>query len=92
MLDWQQKKRKNNMENKIQYINGHKINILDSASDLNDELPNEIDFSNLERVESPLKNITLTFKIESDIAKHFKNSKQLNQFLRLQIKSLEKIR
>lgn len=40
------------MENNIKYINGHKINILDGASDLNDELPNEIDFSNLEQVEN----------------------------------------
>lgn len=53
MPDWQQQQqKKNNMENNIKYINGHKINILDGASDLNDELPNEIDFSNLEQVEN----------------------------------------
>jgi hypothetical protein len=80
------------MKNEIKYIDDNKITVIDEPDDnLNDDLPDEIDFSKLKRIANPLKNKSLKFSLEPDIAQHFKNSKQLNQFLRLQIKSLEKI-
>ena len=59
--------------------------------DLNDELPLEIDFSKLKQIDNPLRK-TVPINLDSDLAFHFKNSKQLNQFLRLQLKSLAIIR
>ena len=81
------------MKNEEKYIGKHKINVLDEpCEDLNDDLPEEIDFSKLRRIDNPLRNKAITITLEPDIAKHFKNSKQFNQFLRLQIKSLEIIK
>jgi len=69
------------------------ITVIDEHCDYqDDDLPEEIDFSKLKRIDNPLKNKSLTITLEPDIAKHFKNSKQFNQFLRLQIKSLKKIK
>lgn len=56
-----------------------------------DDLPSEIDFSKLKQVENPIKK-TVSVNLDSDLAIHFKNSKELNKFLRLQLKSLELIR
>ncbi len=80
------------MKNEIKYIDKKKITILDeTCDDINDELPDEIDFSKLKRVENPLRR-PITITLEPDVAEHFKSSKQLNQFLRLQIRSFEKIK
>ena len=80
------------MGNEIKYIGNNKITIIDEPfNSLIDDLPEEIDFSKLKRVENPLISKPLTVTLEPDVAKHFKSAKQLNQFLRLQIKSLEKI-
>jgi hypothetical protein len=59
--------------------------------DLDDELPSEIDFSKLKQVDNPLRK-SVSINLDSDLAAHFKNSRQLNQFLRLQLKSLAIIR
>jgi len=81
------------MKNEVKYIDKHKINVLDEpCEDINDDLPEEIDFPKLRRIDNPLRNKSLTITLEPEIAKHFRNSKQFNQFLRLQIKSLEKIK
>ncbi len=82
------------MKNEIKYIDDKKIKILNTPCDyIDDELPEEIDFSELTEIENPVdskKKVTVT--LEPEIAKHFKSSKHLNQFLHLQLKSLEKIK
>jgi len=59
--------------------------------DSQDDLPSEIDFSQLRQVENPIKK-SVSVNLDSDLAIHFKSSKELNKFLRLQLKSLELIR
>ncbi|MDT3738214.1 MAG: hypothetical protein RO257_01795 [Candidatus Kapabacteria bacterium] len=76
------------MKNNLSYIDKKKVTILKGKDEnFDEELPEEIDFSKLRTIENPLQkavNVTL----DSDIANHFKSSKHLNQFLRLQLKSL----
>ena len=78
------KSEKKKIDNKVTIIN-------DPNEDMNDDLPEEIDFSNLEEIENPIKKKKFSFNIDPDIAKYFKSSKQLNQFLRLQIESMKKL-
>ena len=68
-----------------------KITISNEPCDyLEDDLPAEIDFSKMKRIENPVKeNKNIPIVLEPDIAKHFSSSKKLNQFLRLQLKSFE---
>ncbi len=82
------------MKNEINYINDKKINILNTPCDyIDDELPEEIDFSELTVIDNPIDSKKkVTFTLEPAIAKHFRSSKHLNQFLHLQLKSLEKIK
>jgi len=92
MQDLPEEKRKKNMKEEIKYFNGNKITIIDEPCDyLDDELPEEIDFSKLKRVENPFMNRQYSVVLDQDIAKHFRSAKQLNQFLRLQLKALWKI-
>jgi hypothetical protein len=80
------------MKNDTINIDDKVISVLDEPNEgFNDELPDEIDFSKLNRIDNPLNKL-LTFSLEPDIATHFKSSKQLNQFLRLQIRSFAKLK
>ncbi len=72
--------------NSTKEINQKSIKIIDNDENLNDELPIEIDFSELKEIENPLKKSVL-IKLDSDLAIHFKNSRELNKFIRLQLKS-----
>ncbi|MBM2815182.1 MAG: hypothetical protein HW421_1944 [Ignavibacteria bacterium] len=82
------------MKKEVKFINGNKITIIDEPNKPFDgELPEEIDFSKLKKFNNPkLKNKKITVTLESNVAKHFTSSKQLNQFLKLQLKSFEKIK
>ena len=69
-----------------------KINYLSEQEvDLSDDLPSEIDFSVLKQINNPVKK-TVSIKLDGDLAIHFRSSKELNQFIRLQLKSLAIIR
>jgi len=64
-----------------------KVNLTtDKEIDFDDELPDEIDFTALNQIENPIRK-KVTINLDSDLAVHFKNSRHLNQFLRLQLKS-----
>jgi hypothetical protein len=81
--------RENIIKKKVKYINVHKVTVIhESSLDLEEDMPNEIDFSKMKEIPNPLKK---EIELEPDIAKYFKNSKQVNQFLRAQIRSLKKI-
>ena len=74
---------KNNLSNNIKQKS---IKIIDEIEIDDDELPIEIDFSKMKQIANPIKKSVL-IKLDSDLALHFKNSRQLNKFLRLQLKS-----
>ena len=81
----------NYMKTKTEYINNHKITIIQEPSkDLNDDLPDEIEFNLSTIKQNPyLKNDYPSIKLEPDIARYFKNSKQVNPFLRKHLKEIE---
>lgn len=79
------------MKKKI--INGHNVQISDEPCEyIDDEMSEEYDLSKKELTPNPYakQNETITIKLESDVAKYFKTSKQVNSFLRTQIKLLQK--
>jgi hypothetical protein len=72
----------------------HKITIIDEPSDnLNDDLREEYNLNELELKPNPYVNKDKKISIEllPDVAKFFRNSKQVNEFLRNQIKQFQKV-
>jgi len=69
-----------------------KYKILDSHCDyLEEDIPEEIDFS--DGIPNPFcSNETINIELESDIARYFKTSKEVNRVLRAVIHSNPKIR
>ena len=85
------------MKKTIKYIDGDKVTITSNSNlDLDDDLPLEVDFSNAK----PFHNSKLAKKLSSkkkvlielepDISCFFKNSKQVNNYLRNQINLIQK--
>jgi len=64
-------------------IDGDLVTIVDDNEDLNDDLPEELDFSTLTRIEDPIKRLVM---LDSDVAQYFKSARQVNDYLRKQIK------
>ena len=80
------------MKDEIKYIDDNKVTITNEPCDyLEETLSEEIDFSKLKQVENPFKRKPVRVMLDPDIAKHFKSSKHLNQFLRLHLKSMKNI-
>lgn len=79
------------MKIKTKYINNYKISIIQEPShDLNDDMPDEIEFDLSTIKQNPYaRNDYPSIKLEPDIARYFKNSKQVNHFLRKHIKEIE---
>ena len=83
------------MKKKIKYINGDKVTIYNNPNeDLDDDIPDEIDFSNAESFRNTelakrMGKPSLNYILEPDIAKYFNNLTELNHFLRSQINSLK---
>ena len=82
------------MKNKIVYTNDiSHSNVSDSIDNAYDDIPDSInvDWNKPKRnpfVDKLEKNV---YELSPDVAKYFKNSGQLNQFLRNQIKEFQKI-
>ena len=77
---------------KTEYLNNHKITIIQEPSnDLDDDIPDEIeiDLGSIRRNPFAGRKAELSVELEPDLAKYFKNSKQLNTFLRNHIKEIE---
>ena len=77
------------MKTKIKYINGSKVTIIQEPStDLNDDIPDEInvDWNNPKPNPYIDKLNKVTYELSPDIAQYFKNSKQLNEYLRHNLK------
>ena len=79
------------MKIKTKYINNHKITIIQEPSqDLNDDMPDDIEFDLSTIKQNPYaRNDYPSIKLEPDIARYFKNSKQVNHFLRKHIREIE---
>ena len=79
-------------------IDGDKVTIYEGRQvDLDDDLAPEYDLSKSEWKPNPYakrlreqKN-KLTVQLDADIAQYFENSKSVNQFLRRQIKLIQKV-
>ncbi|MDQ1265340.1 MAG: hypothetical protein QG635_490 [Bacteroidota bacterium] len=79
------------MKTKTEYRNNHKITIIQEPSeDLYEDIPEniEIELSSIRR--NPYINNTdiLLIELEPDIAQYFRNSKQVNSFLRNHLKEI----
>ncbi|MBM2813666.1 MAG: hypothetical protein HW421_428 [Ignavibacteria bacterium] len=80
------------MKTKTEFINNHEITIIQEPSiDLNDDIADEIeiDLSSIRRNPYIKNQNKRTIELEPDIAQYFKNSKQVNKFLRKHIKEIE---
>lgn len=76
------------MKKKIKIINGDRVTLTNDNSDFSDDLPEELDFSSLKEIENPIKSMIM---LDDDVAKYFKNSSQVNAFLRNQINLFRKV-
>ena len=74
------------MKKEIKYIDGDKVTIYHEPCDyLEDDLPDELDFSQLIEIPNPMKKKVM---LDPDISRYFSSSKQVNDYLRRQIKLL----
>jgi hypothetical protein len=76
------------MKTKTEYLNEHKITIIQEPSDdISENI--KIDVNTIRRNPYINNADSLSVEIEPDIAKHFKNARQVNTFLRKHIKEIE---
>jgi hypothetical protein len=74
------------MKKYVKIIDGDRVTIVAEPDKFQDDLPDEIDFSKLERVPNPLQSMII---LDSDVAQYFKTAKQVNDYLRKQIKLIK---
>ena len=70
------------MKTRKKIIDGDRVTITNDNLYLNEDLPDELDFSTLNIIDNPLK---LTVILDSDVAQYFKSARQVNDYLRKQI-------
>ena len=78
--------------NSTEYINNHEITVIQEPSvDFNDDIPEEIEFDLSTIRKNPYinKKTDYIIELEPDIAKFFRNSKEVNTFLRNHLKEIE---
>ncbi|MFH1051688.1 MAG: hypothetical protein V1779_12270 [bacterium] len=71
------------MKKRTKIINGNRVTITDDNLYLNEDLPDELDFSTLKIIDNPFKSL---IKLDDDVAQYFKSARQVNDYLRKQIK------
>jgi len=71
------------MKKRTKIIDGHSVTITDDNLYLSEDLPDDLDFSSLKIIDNPLKKIVM---LDNDVAQYFKSAKQVNDYLRKQIK------
>ncbi len=81
------------MKRKDKIFHGNTINIVENPDeDLHDELREEYDLDELELKPNPYVNKKrFLIELSPDVAKYFKNSKQVNDFLRNQIDQFRRV-
>ena len=81
------------MKRKDENFHGNRIRIVENPNeDLNDELRDEYDLDELELKQNPyLKKNKFLVELSPDVAKYFRNSKQVNDFLRNQIEQFRRV-
>ena len=66
------------MKKKIKYIDGDRITLTNNNIDYQEDLPENLDFSSLKEIPNPIKSMII---LDSDVARYFRNSKQVNAYL-----------
>jgi len=81
------------MKAKTKIFKGNKINIINNPNqNPDDELRDEYDLSKMNLKPNPYINHNkIIIELLPEVAKYFKNSKQVNDYLRNQIKQFEKV-
>ena len=74
------------MKKKTKIIDGDRVTLTNENSDFSDDLPDNIDFSLLKEIDNPVKSMIL---LDDDVAKFFRTPKQVNDYLRNQIKQFQ---
>ncbi len=74
------------MKKNEQMVDGDLVTLVDEPNELTDDLPESIDFSSLRRIANPVESMIM---LDDDVAKYFKSAKQVNDYLRQQIKQFK---
>ncbi len=83
------------MKHSTKTIDGDEVNVIkDNSATLDDDLAEEYDLSKVELKPNPYarklkEQKKITVKLDHDIAKYFKSSKEVNDYLRSQIDLLK---
>jgi hypothetical protein len=82
------------MKTKTKIFKGNKINIInDSAQNPDDELREEYDLNKMNLKPNPYINHNkIMIELSPEVAKYFKNSKQVNDYLKNQIMLFQKVK
>jgi hypothetical protein len=81
------------MKTKTKIFKGNKINIMnDPNQNPDDELRNEYDLNSMNLKPNPyIKKNKVIIELTPEVAEYFKTSKQVNDYLRNQIKQFQKV-
>ena len=74
------------MKKRTKIIDGDRVTLTNDNSDYSDDLPENIDFSLLKEIDNPVKSMIM---LDDDVAKIFRTPKQVNDYLRNQIKQFQ---